>query len=110
MIEIKTIDEMHRILTEEKAVFVYFSHQDCSVCKVLKPKVSEMLSLRFPLIRQVYVDTKKTPEISGQYSVFTVPVIICFFDGRETIRKTRNFGIGELIDEIQRPYTIIMTS
>lgn len=107
MQEIKSLEAFKQLLAEESAVVAYFSHDECNVCKVLKPKLSESLSERFPKVKQVYINIKNTPEIAGQYSIFTVPVVLLFLEGQENLRKSRNFGIGEVMDYIERPYSII---
>jgi hypothetical protein len=73
---------------------------------VLKPKVKEMLTDSFPEIPMFYVDTVLTPDISAQHSVFTIPTIVVFFEGKEIIRKSRHIGVDQLQSEIERPYNI----
>jgi len=107
MTEIKFLPELQNTIVVNTAVLAYFSHEACNVCKVLKPKVEELLQQEFPLMKAVYIDTVRTPEIAGQYSVFAVPTLLCFFDGRESIRKSRNIGINELRDELLRPYEMV---
>ena len=87
------------------AVF-YFSHDKCNVCKVLKPKIYNLLKSDFPKLEMFYCDTELFPEIAGQNSIFTVPTILVFFDGKEFIRKSRNIGVDEFKNEIERPYKI----
>ena len=99
--------ELESELDKEGAVLVYFSHEQCNVCKVLKPKVANLLEESFPKMEIFYADTVKTPEIAAQNSVFTVPTIICYFGGKETFRKSRNIGIDELGNQIDRPYNMI---
>ena len=94
-------------IEEKEAVLAYFSHSKCSVCKVLKPKLSENISLLFPRIHQVYVDVELHPEIAAQYTVFTVPVIVVFFEGKEIFRKARVIGIEELLSKLKRPYQLL---
>ena len=107
MKEIKDINTFKSILKEKEAVLAYFSHDNCNVCKVLKPKLSEMLSEDYPKIEQIYINTEHSPEIAGQFNIFTVPVVIVFLDGQESLRKSRNFGIGEVSTYLDRPYKII---
>lgn len=99
--------EFEKVLAEQDAVLAYFSTEICSVCKVLKPKVSEMVAASFPLMKMVFVESDKLPELAAQNRVFTAPTIIVFFAGRETIRKSRAFGVDELKSEIQRPYWLL---
>jgi len=99
--------ELKTILEKEDAVLVYFSHEQCNVCKVLKPKVAEVINASFPKMKMFYADTVKTPEIAGQNNVFTVPTIICYFGGNETMRKSRSIGVEELKGHIERPYNMV---
>jgi thioredoxin-like negative regulator of GroEL len=104
---IKNLDEFNKIIKENLGVLVYYSNETCNVSKVLKPQIIEMLKDKYPEIPFYYVDISETPEISAQSQVFTIPTIIVFFDGRETIRKSRHIGLGELAEAIRRPYEIM---
>lgn len=104
---IHSLQELEQILAENDVVLVYFSTEICSVCKVLKPKVEEMGSVSFPQMKMYFVESDKLPEIAAQNRVFAAPTVIAFFAGRETIRKSRAFGIAELESEISRPYSMI---
>ena len=90
-----------------KAVCFYLSTPECNVCKVLKPKIIDMLENDFPGIIFCYVDLSIAKEISGQLSVFSVPTILVYFDGKETIRTSRNVHIEELREQIDRYYKMI---
>ncbi len=94
-------------LKKKEGVLFYFSHDECNVCKVLKPKVHEMISDHFPQMEMYYVNVKELPAVAGQESVFAVPTISVLFDGREFIRKSRNIGLQELYDQIRRPYSLM---
>ena len=95
------------MLDENQAVLAYFSTKACSVCKVLKPKVSQMVSECFPQMKVVDIDLDKLPALASQICIFTAPTVVVFFDGHETIRKSRAFGIDELKAEIERPYYLL---
>ena len=77
------------------------------MCKVLKPKVLEMIRKNFPEINFCYVDLNEAKEISGQLSVFSVPTILVYFEGKETIRVSRNVHLEELREQIERYYKMI---
>lgn len=105
--DIKNITDFNEIIEKQEAVLVYFSNEMCNVCKVLKPQVAQMVQENFPKIELVYVDIEKTPEISAQNSVFTIPTIAVYFQAKEYVRKSRHIGLGELDDSIERPYNLI---
>jgi len=105
--QVESFEAFLKMKEEEPALLVYFSTEACNVCKVLKPKVAELIHTEFPKLRTVYIQTDKLPEVAAQNQVFAVPTILVFFEGREYIRKSRNIGIGELEREIDRPYSMI---
>jgi len=106
MIPIDSVEDFSAFLSQNPAVLGYFSHEHCNVCKTLKPKLSEQFSNDYPELKQVYINIENSPELAARYSVFTVPVILVFFEGRETIRKARATGVDELSQLIKRPYSL----
>ena len=109
MKNIQSIQDFEQQLVENDAVLAYFSTETCSVCQVLKPKVAEMVGASFPQLKMVFVESDKLPELAAQNRVFTAPTVVVFFAGRETIRKSRAFGVDELKAEIQRPYSLLFS-
>lgn len=107
--EIHSLDEFLMLKEEEQALLAYFSTDACNVCKVLKPKVSELLQTEFPKMKMIYIKSDMFPEVAAQNQVFTAPTILVFFEGREYIRKSRNIGVGELQRDISRPYSLIFS-
>ena len=108
-LEIKSFDEFLAIKEKETAVLAYFSTDACNVCKVLKPKVEELIHTEFPKIKLAYIKSDQLPEVAAQNQVFVAPTILVFFEGREYIRKSRNIGISELQQEIERPYSLVFS-
>jgi thioredoxin len=104
---ITSLQAFEDTIQNNDAILIYFSHDKCNVCKVLKPKIREMLSNNFPEIKMLYSDTVLYPEIAAQNSIFTVPTIIIYLDKKEFLRKSRNLGVEELRKELQRPYDLL---
>jgi len=103
---ISTLESLEKALHDNPFSLVYFSHQQCNVCKVLKPKVSDIIANNFPKIALFYVDTVKNPEISGQFSVFTVPTILVFLEEKEYIRESRHINLSGFSERIEKLYKI----
>ena len=97
-------------LIENQAVAIYFTSSECNVCKVLKPKVRELIEQKFPEMVLYFINIVENPEIAAEFQVFTVPVVLIYFEGREFIRKVRNIGLIELEKEIIRPYRLLFES
>ncbi|MBE0424635.1 MAG: thioredoxin family protein [Lutibacter sp.] len=104
---INSFEQLEKILQKTTAVLLYFSTISCNVGEALEPKVHELLKTNFPKIGFYKVDMNFSPEIAAKYSAFVEPTILVFFEGKETIRKSRNIGIYELQSAILRPYKLI---
>jgi len=107
MTGIYNLEELQELISEKRGLVLYFSNDMCSVCRVLKPKVEDLLADQFPEMGIRYIDTDKSPRLSGQYSVFTIPTILIFFDGKEQARLSRNISLHQLTETIERPYSLI---
>ena len=105
----QTIEDINNIISENMAVMLYFSAPTCNVCHALKPKLLEAIDENFKEFEIVSVDTSVSQEIAAQFSVFAIPTVLVFLDGREFLRKSRHMSIGEVVNEIKRPYEIMMS-
>lgn len=104
-----SVEDIEKFISTNDAVAIYFSTEYCNVCKVLKPKVIDFLQDEFSKIKFEYIDIEQSKEIAAKYSIFAVPTMVFFFDGKESFRKSRNFGLAELSEAIERPYSMIFS-
>jgi len=105
----QTLEEIKNIIRENPAVMLYFSAPTCNVCKALKPKLVDAIESNFNQFKIISIDISETPDISSHYTVFAIPTVLIFLDGREFLRKSRHMSIAEVVGAIERPYEI-MTS
>lgn len=104
---VTTIEDFEGFLASHEAVLAYFSTRECNVCKVLKPKVGEMVSGHFPKMERLFAEINDMPELAARFNIFSVPTLVVFFEGREYIRKSRAFGLDELRGDINRLYELM---
>jgi thioredoxin 1 len=105
--QIHSLEKAMAILAAEPAVLFYFTTTSCNVGEALEPKVRNLLLAKFPLVKFYTIDLNFSSEISAEFSAFVEPTILVFFEGKETIRKSRNIGVYELQESIERPYKLI---
>lgn len=103
---ILSVEEFDLIISKNIGVLIYFSTLSCSVGEALEPKVIELLKNKFPEIPFYFIDMNNSPKISAINSVFVEPTILVFFDGKETIRKSRHISIKDLSNSISRIYNL----
>jgi hypothetical protein len=74
---------------------------------VLKPKVIKLVSEQFPEMDTAWIDIERSPVIAGQNRIFSAPTLLVYFEGKETLRKSRNISLQELETEIGRIYSMM---
>ena len=104
----QTHSDIEAIIAANPAVMLYFSAPACNVCHALKPKLLKAFNANFDAFETVSIDISETPQIASHYSVFAIPTLIVFLDGREFLRKSRHMSVGEVIEAVRRPYDIMM--
>ena len=104
-----TIEAIEQRLQSELAVALYFSAPTCNVCHALKPKLLSAFEENFPQLQLISIDISESPEIASHFSVFTIPTLLVYLDGKEFLRKSRHMSVGEVVQEVKRPYDM-MTS
>ncbi len=100
------LEDLQEHIKIKPACLVYFSGENCGVCKALQPKIKEAVTVNFPKIEQYYLDASQHQDIAIKFSIFSVPTVLVFLDGKEVMRKGRNISISQFIQELKRPYSL----
>lgn len=103
------LDTINTTIKNELAVMLYFSAPTCNVCHALKPKLFEAIESNFPESEIISIDISIDAEIAAHFSVFAIPTLLVFLDGKEFLRKSRHMSVEEVVKEIARPYSIMMS-
>jgi thioredoxin-like negative regulator of GroEL len=94
-------------IPEEIPVMLYFYNDLCAPCKILRPKVEQLLNEEFTQIKLLKINTAENPALAAKYEVFSAPTILVFFEGLEYIRESKYISISELHSKIYRFYSMI---
>ncbi|WP_310440919.1 thioredoxin family protein [Sulfurimonas sp.] len=104
----QNIEDIKKTIGEKSAVMLYFSAPACNVCHALKPKLLEAIKCNFKEFEVLSIDTSLEQETAAYFSVFAIPTVLVFLDGKEFLRKSRHMSVDEVVLEIKRPYEIMM--
>ena len=107
MLEIQTIEQIKKEIDSKEPILIYFSGENCSVCKVLKPKIENEVINNFSRFKLYEVKTDIYKELTSQFTVFSIPTVLIFFDRKEFKRYGRNISIPLFIEELERPYNLM---
>ncbi|MFA9372657.1 thioredoxin family protein [Poseidonibacter sp.] len=107
MNQIQNLQQLTNSINTGEPVLIYFSGENCSVCKVLKPKIEEQISKNFDKFNLYEVKTDIHKEITSHFTVFSIPTILVYFDKKEFRRMGRNISVPLFIEELKRPYNLM---
>ena len=104
---VDSLQDLQQRIRQAPALAVWFSAPGCRVCSDLQPKLATLLEDHFPLFQSARVDCTATAEAAARHQVFSVPTLLIYFEGRESLRKIRNLSLPGLAAELQRPYHLL---
>ncbi len=92
-----SMESANEFIHRHTFAFLYISSPDCSVCHALLPLVQQVM-MKYPEIHLGTINAQEVKEVAGSLSVFTVPALLLFVEGKEYIREAR-FVNMDLFDE-----------
>ena len=107
MKQIEKLEKLQNSINTGNPVLIYFSGENCSVCKVLKPKIEEEIKKAFPKFELFEIKTDLDKEITAHFMIFSIPTTLIFFDSKEFKRYGRNMSVPLFIEELKRPYILM---
>jgi len=105
MEKIDSIEIIDKLLKTNDMLLLYLGSTSCDVCNIIKPKVEEILT-KYPKIKGINIELENSVKISSFYNIFTIPAVILFVDGKETIREARFINLQDLESKISRYYDL----
>lgn len=99
--ELHSLKEIDRFIETNTYAFVYVYQENCSVCHAVQPQAQRILK-DFPKIQSIQADASALPELAGRFSIFTVPVLLLFVEGKEVMRFARFVEMDKLHHQLKR--------
>ena len=99
-------EEINEFIKVNLIGVLYFSGATCGACDVIKEKVLHIIK-DYNEVKFLEVNAIENKEIATQYNIFSLPILLLFVDGKETLRIGRNFDVLEFKNSIDRYYNMI---
>ena len=78
MQKLETYKQILNKIKKEKYFLLYVSMNNCGVCEVDMPKVEKIVNEKN--FTAYHIEASEIPEAVGQLSLFSVPVVILFYE------------------------------
>ncbi|WP_055069878.1 thioredoxin family protein [Clostridium massiliamazoniense] len=106
MNKIKTNKEIENLINNESISLIYFTGNTCMACDVIKGKLSEIIK-EYPKVKMGVINGEEQVKLAADYSVFSLPLLILYVDGKESFRVGRNFSVLEFMEVLDRYYDMM---
>lgn len=108
MRNINSEEEINTLIQNSKMGVIYFSGTSCGACEIIKDKVTNILT-KYPRIESAIINGEAHIELSAKFNVFSLPILLLYVEGKETIRVGRNVNLLELEGCFERYYGMIFS-
>jgi len=98
-----SMEEIDAFIMNNRFSLLYFSRENCSVCHGLLPQVEAIIN-NYPNIQLGLIDTDDIQAVAGKFSIFTVPVILLFIEGKEMMREARIVHLDIFEEKLAKLY------
>jgi thiol-disulfide isomerase/thioredoxin len=103
--KLTSLEMVDNFIGKHSLSFLYISRTNCSVCHALLPQIQKLMT-PFPLIQLGHINADQVEEIAGHFSIFTVPVLLLFVEGKEVLREARFVHLEEYESKINKIYEL----
>ncbi|MFC3041677.1 thioredoxin family protein [Virgibacillus xinjiangensis] len=101
--ELNSLEEVDAWIRTNQLALLYISRPNCSVCHGLKPQVQNLMD-NYLKMQLGHADAQQIEELAGRFSIFTVPVLLVFWEGKEYIREARIVHMDLLEEKLDKLY------
>lgn len=101
--ELTSLHDIDAFLKEHQLAFLYISRTNCSVCHALLPQVKQLMTA-YPEIQLGHINADHVEAVAGKFSIFTIPVLLLFIEGKEYVREARIVHMDLFKEKIDKIY------
>ena len=94
MEKIKTYGDLLEKIKNEEKFLLYIKSEGCSVCVADSPKIKEISDKNN--YTSYYVQADEMAETVGQLNLYSAPIVLLFYNGKEIHRQARIIDFSEL--------------
>ena len=94
MEKIKTYNDLLETIKNKEKFLLYIKTEGCSVCEADFPMVKEIIDENN--YTSYYIQADEMTEAVGQLNLYSAPIVILFYNGKEIHRQARIIDFSEL--------------
>ncbi|MCF0147906.1 MAG: thioredoxin family protein [Clostridium sp.] len=97
---------MEDFIKENLISIVYFSGVTCGACDAIRDKVFHIIK-DYKEVEFMEINAIENRKIAASYDIFSLPILLLFVNGKESLRVGRNIDLLDFKNSIDRYYNLI---
>jgi len=89
------------VISSGSIVILQFGSESCAPCYAIKDRIDRW-NEEHPKVSARYISLEERPEAAAEYSIFSVPAVLVFADGKLTVRESGVFSLDEILKRTER--------
>ena len=98
---LKKTDNFNKIVNEIGMFLFQFGMNNCAPCHSIKNKLKDYSETNEEL-EIYYVPCEQFQQLAAKLSIFTVPTILLYVEGKQTLKVSGYFSLEEVFMKIER--------
>lgn len=105
-VEMTSLEDVNQLIQKEDKVLVFIYGETCSVCHAVLPQIKPMIE-KYDTVQPIQINHDKVPAVASEFTVFTVPAVLLFVEGKEVLRQARFIDKDRLNFQLSRVTAIM---
>lgn len=95
MITLQDMADYEQLITTADAVIMQFGSEQCGPCAAIQHRIDAWCRNHACSAR--YIDIEACPDIAAQHDILSVPAVIVYVQGHETLRQAGYFSLDDML-------------
>lgn len=92
---LESLAAYEQLRQEAEGVIMQFGSEQCGPCAAIRHRIDSWCENHACTAR--YIDIETCPDIAAQHGILSVPAVIVYIQGRETLRQAGYFSLDEVL-------------
>ncbi len=85
---------------------VQFGAENCLPCSAIREKITSWAHSR-EKTGSLYVSVEKFPALAAQFGIFSVPTVLVYAQGKQTVRESGYFSLEQILEKADGYYDLL---
>lgn len=94
-------ETLTNLIAASQVLLIHFGSASCGPCAALKDKI-DIWTASQKGVDTIYVPIEQFPQLAASRSIFTVPTILVYTEGKLSIRESGCFSLDGIFSRMER--------